>query len=82
MLFAIDEPGEAGVAAELDGERPHQVRIGVVDLAADKVLLRLRRKVDPSWISSNARAEFASGIDSCGLALDVHAAVGANSGHG
>jgi hypothetical protein len=82
LLFAIDEPGEAGVPAELDGERPHQVRIGVVDLTADKVLLRLRRKVDPSWISSNARAEFASGIDSCGLALDVHAAVSANSGHG
>lgn len=82
LLFAIDEPGEAGGPTELDGERPHQVRFGMVDLAADKVLLQLRRKVDPSWISSNARAEFASGIDSCGLALDVHAAVSANSVHG
>ena len=82
LVFAIDEPGEAGGPTELDGERPHQVRVGVVDLGADKLLLRLRRKVDPSWISSSARAEFASGIDSCGLALDVHAAVSANSAHG
>jgi hypothetical protein len=82
LLFAIDEPGEGAGPTELDGERPHQVRVGLVDLSADKLLLRLRRKVDPSWISNSARAEFASAIDSCGLALDVHAAVSANSVHG
>jgi hypothetical protein len=37
-------------------------------------LLRLRRRVDPGWISPAVRAEYASGIDSCVLALDVHAA--------
>jgi hypothetical protein len=46
-----------------------------VDLRQRKVLLSLRRRVDPSWISVAARAEYASGIDSCALALDVHAAV-------
>jgi len=74
LLFAMDEPGDKRGPAELDGERPHDVRVGVVDLAAAKLLLRLRRRVDPSFISPAARAEYASGIDSCALALDVHAA--------
>jgi hypothetical protein len=75
LLFAMDEPGDKGGPSELDGERPHDVRVGLVDLKKQRVLLRLRRRVDPSWVSPATRAEFASGIDSCALALDVHAAV-------
>lgn len=75
LLFVIDEPSPANVPAELDGERPHHVRIGLLDLATGKALLRLRRYVDPSWLSEATRAEYASAVDSCVLALDVHAAV-------
>lgn len=75
LLFAIDEPGDPALPAELDGERPHRVRIGIVDLAAEKSLLALRRTVDPTSLSAAARAEHASGIDSCALALDVRDAV-------
>ncbi len=71
LLLAMDEPGDKSKPAELDGERPHHVRVGLIDLAAKKVLLQLRRHVDPSWVSPNTRAEFANGIDSCALALDV-----------
>jgi hypothetical protein len=73
LLVAMDEPDEPG-PAELDGERAHQVRIGVVDLAASRVLVRLRRHVDPSWISAPTRASYAGALDSCALAFDVHEA--------
>ncbi len=75
LLVVVDEPNPEPGPTELDGERPHDVRVGLVDLRQRKVLLSLRRRVDPSWISVAARAEYASGIDSCALALDVHAAV-------
>jgi hypothetical protein len=75
LLFAIDEPGEAGGATELDGERAHMVRVGIVDLAEGKVLLRMRRRVDPAGISATKRAMYASGLDGCGLALDVRESV-------
>jgi hypothetical protein len=75
LLYAVDEPGSGTGPTELDGERPHDVRVGVVDLVAGRPLLRVRRRVDPSWLSAPVRAEFASAIDSCALALDVHSAV-------
>lgn len=75
LLMVADEPNTEPGPTELDGERPHDVRVGLIDLSGRKVLLRLRRRVDPSWISPATRAEWASGIDSCALALDVHAAV-------
>jgi hypothetical protein len=71
LLFAIDEPGDGKGPTELDGERPHHVRVGLIELGTEKLLLRVRRHVDPGWISEKARAEYASGIDSCALALDV-----------
>lgn len=75
LLVVADEPSTEPGPSELDGERPHDVRVGLVNLAARQVLLRLRRRVDPSWSSVATRAEYASAIDSCALALDVHAAV-------
>jgi hypothetical protein len=75
LLFAMDEPGDKSQPAELDGERAHHVRVGLVDLVARKLLVGLRRRVDPSSLSAAARAEYASGIDSCSLALDVREAV-------
>jgi len=72
LLAAFDEPGERGGPTELDGERPHAVRIVLVDLAAEKVLLRIKKRVDPAWISVERRPTYASGLDGCALAFDVH----------
>jgi hypothetical protein len=80
LLLVVDEPGDAKAAAELDGESPHAVRVIVTDLASDQLQLRFRHDVDPSWLSAGARAEYASGIDSCALALDLRAALGPQSG--
>jgi len=71
LLFLIDGPADTTGPTELDGERPHPVRVGLVDLGGDRLLLLLRRRVDPSWISEATRAEYARGMDSCALALDI-----------
>lgn len=75
LLFAMDEPATRPGPVELDGERAHDVRVGLVDLRAERLLLQLRFPVDPSFISVNARVEYAGPIDSCALALDVRTAV-------
>jgi len=75
LLFVLDEPAATRGPVELDGERAHDVRVGLVDLRTQKLLLQLRRPVDPGFISVNARAEYAGAIDSCALALDVREAV-------
>lgn len=75
FLFVMDEQSDKGGPIELDGERPHDVRVNLVDMKKQRVLLRIRRRVDPSWVSAATRAEFANGIDSCALALEVHSAV-------
>ncbi len=80
LLFAMDEPGASGGLSELDGERPHDVRVGVVDLGVGRVWLRLRKHADPSWISLGKRADYASGLDGCALALDVHESVTTTNG--
>ncbi|HEX2875006.1 MAG TPA: hypothetical protein VHP33_27330 [Polyangiaceae bacterium] len=77
LLLVIDEPSTTKAPTELDGERPHAVRVVLTDLRTGELRLRLRKDVDPGWLSDNARAQFASGIDSCSLALDVRAALGA-----
>lgn len=78
LLVALDESPDTNEPAELDGERAHYVRVGLVDLVAEKLLLRLRRRVDPTWLSDRTRADYARGVDSCALAFDVHAAVAAS----
>jgi hypothetical protein len=78
LVAAMDEPGDGSGPTELDGERAHFVRVGIVDLAADKVLLRVRKHVEPSWISEAKRPQYAAGLDGCGLAMDVRdTAIGA-----
>lgn len=74
LLTVMDEVGDPNALTELDGERPHPVRVVLTDLSSGNVRLRFRGNVDPSWISPNTRAEYASGIDSCSLALDVRRA--------
>jgi hypothetical protein len=72
LVVAVDEPDEPG-PTEFDGERPHQVRVGLVDVERGKILLRLRKHVDPTWLSQGARLSYARAADSCALALDVRA---------
>jgi hypothetical protein len=72
LLLAIDEPGDRSAPAELDGERPHNVRVEIIDLIANEPLLRMRRRVDPGWLSDKTRVEFARDVDSCTLAYDIH----------
>ncbi|MCW5831957.1 MAG: hypothetical protein KIS78_05840 [Labilithrix sp.] len=72
LLVAFDEPGDGGGPTELDGERAHPVRVVLVELASSRELLRLRRVVDPSWITPARRPTYASGLDACALAFDLH----------
>ena len=77
LLLAIDERGDRSAPPELDGERPHNVRVEIIDLIANEPLLRMRRRVDPGWLSENTRVEFARVVDSCTLGYDIHQAVAA-----
>ena len=70
LIMVMDEPTHGG-PTELDGEGAHDVRVGVVDLAAGSVLLRLRKHVDPSWVSPAKRPMYAGALDGCVLAMDV-----------
>ncbi|HQY61698.1 MAG: hypothetical protein IPF92_16935 [Myxococcales bacterium] len=71
LLFAIDEPGHGAGPTEIDGERAHAIRLSLLEVSTGRVLLRLRREVDPSGFTEAARVQFASGLDSCRFALDV-----------
>ena len=75
LLLVLDETATLTSAAELDGERPHAVRVVLADLSQGETRLRFRGNVDPSWLSDTARAQYASGIDSCALAMDLRKAV-------
>jgi hypothetical protein len=71
LVAVMDEPAQAGGITEMDGERVHDIRVFLVDLAADKVVFRTRKRVDPSEWGAVTRAQFASGLDGCALAFDV-----------
>jgi hypothetical protein len=73
LIYLFDEPKKPGSVVELDGASEHWVRVGVVDLASNRVLLRARRHLDPSWISEARRVRIASALDSCRLAFDLRA---------
>ncbi len=75
FIFALDEPNEPGAPSEFDGAARHRVRVHIVDLRESRVLLRVRRQVDPAWISEKARHRYARGLDACRLAFDVREAV-------
>jgi hypothetical protein len=75
LLAVMDEPGDPKAPAGLDGERAHAVRVTLTEMGSGQVRLRHRGAVDPSWLSANTRAEYASGIDGCALAVDLRNAV-------
>jgi hypothetical protein len=74
LLLVADEMLTATGPTELDGERTHSVRVVLTDLNNGETRLRYRRTVDPSWLSEATRAQFASGADSCALAMDIRQA--------
>lgn len=71
LLVVLDEHGDANAPTELDGERPHGMRIALIDLDADRPVLMTRRHVDPSWISMARRPLHARALDSCVVAFDL-----------
>jgi hypothetical protein len=75
LIGALDERSDGGSVTELDGEAPHNIRLVVTELASNRVLIRLRRHADPSWITANRRPQYARELDGCRFALDVHGAV-------
>jgi hypothetical protein len=75
LIFAVDEAGDGQGPTEIDGERPHAMRLEIVDLGLARVLLRARKRVDPAWISVDRRPEYARKLDSCAFAFDVLADV-------
>jgi hypothetical protein len=77
LLAVMDEPGEANVPAELDGERPHDVRVALVETKTGNALLRMHAHVDPSVWNAGTRPEYASGLDACALAFEARALLGA-----
>lgn len=77
LLTVMDEPKEGDGPTEVDGACRHLVRVAAVDLETEELLFRQRKLVDPAWISSDVRLEYAHGINSCELALELRAALGA-----
>lgn len=75
LVYVIDEPKKPGTAAEVDGASDHLVRVGIVDLATSDELLRLRRRVEPSWISDARRVDYARGLNGCRLAVEIREAL-------
>lgn len=71
LVVAIDEKGSGTEPTELDGERPHDVRVAIVEIDSGRVLLRARRHVDPSFIDKDQRPVYSSGADSCALGYDL-----------
>ena len=71
LVAVLDE----GFGVGLDGDRAHDARAALVDVASARVLLRVRRRVDPSILSAPSRPRFSIDADGCALALDVRAAI-------
>lgn len=71
LIVALDERGNGTGPTELDGERPHDVRVAVVELESGRVLLRAKRHVDPSFIEVNKRPVYSTGADGCALGFDL-----------
>lgn len=72
LLLVIDEPVPRGVPRDFDGEAPHDVRVVLVDLDTGEEHLRVRRHVNPVWISEKSRLSASRALDSCKLARELH----------
>ena len=77
LLAVMDEPGNTNVPAELDGERPHDVRVALVETKTGHAVLRMHAHVDPSVWSAATRPNYATGLDACALAFEARALLAA-----
>jgi hypothetical protein len=75
LIIAIDERNLPGTVTELDGEAPHDIRLMITELSTNRLLLRVRKRVDPSWITPNRRPQYARELDGCRFALAVRETV-------
>jgi hypothetical protein len=57
-------------------DRDRGARVALVDLAGDRLLLRLDRAPDLAGFSSSAKTLYTAQVGGCALALDVRSAVG------
>lgn len=73
LLAVMDEPKDGKGPSEIDGANRHYVRVHLVDMEANKVLLQQRKLVDPAWIPTSRRSDYASGINSCELGMEIRA---------
>ena len=73
LIAAIDE-GPTFLA--FSGDTAHDVRFAIVELATSKVVLRVRRHVDPANVSAARRVKYSVDIDGCTVALEARDAVG------
>lgn len=71
MLILLDEEKLPGSPSEFDGSSKHFVQVHLVKLDSQTTVLRLRRLVDPEWISENRRLRYASGLLACRLAKEL-----------
>jgi hypothetical protein len=70
LLAALDE----GIGpSAFEGDRPHDTRILLFDLASSQPTFRLRKHVDPSFISAAHRRKYSVEMDQCAVAYDVRA---------
>ncbi|WP_394841852.1 hypothetical protein LZC95_32850 [Pendulispora brunnea] len=75
LIAVLDEADSSTGPTEIDGERAHDVRITITDLRTSQVLVRMKRHVDPAWISAEHRTQYSAVLDSCALAFDVREAL-------
>jgi hypothetical protein len=71
FVLALDEPKNRGAVADFDGEAEHFIRLIAVDLSTPRVWWRVRRQVDPQWLSEKSRLAYSRELDSCRLAWEL-----------
>ncbi len=71
LLAALDEG--IGPTAFV-GDRAHETRVLLFDVTLSKVMLRLRKHVDPAFLSAPQRKKHSVEMDQCAVAFDVRAA--------
>jgi hypothetical protein len=81
LVIVVDEAPDVEPNAEQGDprrmeEHPHTIRVGMVDLRAQSMLLRLRRNIDPSTYAPSMLAAHARAITGCLVAMEVRDAVG------
>jgi hypothetical protein len=80
MIVVDESPEQEPGAKQEESLRPdtraHAVRVGMVDLRAESVLLRLGRSLDPSSYAPSVQAAHGRAITGCLIAMEVCDAMG------